>query len=47
MLRRTYQLFSARDIDDQRILKSDSPMGTPGYTQPRVFIVNVTFLNKN
>ena len=47
MYRQTYQLFSATDIDDQRILKSDWPIGTPGYIQPRVFILNVTFPYKN
>ena len=31
MVRQKYQLIPSKDIDDQRILKSDWPKGTPGH----------------
>ena len=33
-----YQLFPSRDLDDQKILESDWPQGTPGHTQPKVVV---------
>ena len=34
----------SRDIDDQRILKSDWPSGRTGHTQPKVVVPDPTFL---
>ena len=36
MFRQRHQLIPSRDIDNQRILESDWPKGTPGHTQQKV-----------
>ena len=41
MVRQRYQWIPSRDFDDQGILESDWPKGTPGNTQPGV--LNATF----
>ena len=40
-----YHLIISRDIDDQRSLESDWPNSTPAQTQPRVVVLNATFLD--
>ena len=36
-------VIPSRDISDQWILKSDWTRATPGYTQPRVVVLDATF----
>ena len=38
-----YQLISSRNIVDQRISQSDWTKGTPGNTQPKLAVLDVTF----
>ena len=42
-VRQRYQLFPSSDIDDQRILGSDWPKGTPGHNQTRVIVLNIKY----
>ena len=43
MGRKKYQSFTSRNIDDQRILESDSSKGIPGHTQPRLVVLSAIF----
>lgn len=43
MDRKKYQSFTSRNIDDQRILGSDSSKGIPGHTQPRLVVLSAIF----
>ena len=43
MFCQVYQLIHSRDIDEQRILESNWIRGTPGLTQTKVVVSDVTF----
>ena len=37
------EVFTSKDIDNQRITESDWPKGKPDHTKPRVLVLNATF----
>ena len=44
MVRHSYQLIFSRDIDDQRILKTDRTRDTSALTQIKVVLLHATFI---